>query len=206
VKRSLIRIAVILSALAMLLTGAWLVWRQWWSEGQLRAAVKADDADRVALLVRVGAPADADVEYTIIIESSPMFKGKTLHWAVLRGGSDIVKILLDHGADVNAKTDFGWTALHCALFGNGYAIAYCDIAEQLLAHGADVDATNNGGWTALHLAADHKKKDVAELLLEHGADAHIKNKKGKTPIDIWPELAEIVKEVEAKKAAKEGKR
>ncbi len=33
----------------------------------------------------------------------------------------------------------------------------------------------------------------------HGADPHIKNNDGKTPIDLGPTLAEIVKEVEAKK-------
>ena len=40
-------------------------------------------------------------------------------------------------------------------------------------------------------------RDVTKLLLAHGADPNSKDKKGETPLDFWPELADIVKEVEA---------
>ena len=49
-------------------------------------------------------------------------------------------------------------------------------------------------WTAID---DHS--DIAELLLVHGADPNSKSIWG-SPLDLWPELAEIVKEVEEEKA------
>jgi len=36
--------------------------------------------------------------------------------------------------------------------------------------------------------------------LASGADPHLKGFSGRTPVDLWPELAEIVKEVDAEKA------
>jgi hypothetical protein len=58
--------------------------------------------------------------------------------------------------------------------------------------------------TALHWNAS-RAKDKVEFLLEHGADPHLKNNNGDTPLGLMPELADLVKEVEAKKAAKEQK-
>ena len=43
---------------------------------------------------------------------------------------------------------------------------------------------------------------VAKLLLENGADLNAEDKDGKSPIDLFPELAEIVKKLEAEKAGK----
>ena len=47
-------------------------------------------------------------------------KGKTpLHTACQTGGADCVPILLDYGADINARLNSGGTPLHsCCYFGN----------------------------------------------------------------------------------------
>ena len=82
-----------------------------------------------------------------------------LHWAATGGHKDVVMFLLVNGAEVNARSDNGDTALHNAR-------DHEQVAELLLAHGAEVDAKNNKGKTPFHLA-DTK---VAELLLTHGAD------------------------------------
>jgi ankyrin repeat protein len=120
-------------------------------------------------------------------------------WMGLQDGQkDIVKLLLAHGADVNAKDNYGQTALQSAAWTNN-AI---DNVELLMAHGADVNTKDNDGMTALNTAAHHKEEDKARFLLEHGADPAIKNNGGQSPIDVWPALADIVKQVEAKKAAK----
>ena len=65
-----------------------------------------------------------------------------------------------------------------------------------MAYGADVRATGKHG-TPLHEAARKRNVRIVNLLLDHGADLNTKDTDGKTPIEIWSELADIVKEREA---------
>ena len=60
-----------------------------------------------------------------------------------------------------------------------------------------VNIRDNYGLTSLHWAARRVNSDIAKLLLAHGADPNSKNDQGKTPIDLWPELAEIVEEMKS---------
>ena len=54
----------------------------------------------------------------------------------------MIRLLLEHGADPNAKDDRGWTPLHRAAF-------HCnDVATRILIdHGADLTIKNNEGRT-----------------------------------------------------------
>jgi hypothetical protein len=87
-----------------------------------------------------------------------------LHYAVYRGNLDIVAMLLEEWADVNATDVNGWTCLHWATFE-----AREDCVAFLLAHKADVNAKDRDGMTALHWAAYRGHTAVVNLLLEHGA-------------------------------------
>jgi len=93
----------------------------------------------------------------------------------------LVVLLLTAGADVNAKNDYGWTALMMAVFHD-----HVENAKLLLEAGADVNAKNNRGLTALMMAAQyfHDHVENAELLLEAGADVNVKNNRGQTALMI----------------------
>ena len=81
----------------------------------------------------------------------------------------IVELLITHGADVNARDEYGDTPLHDA----AYYGAPVDFVELLIAHGADVNARNESGdGTPLHSAIPGGSLIVAELLLAHGADVN----------------------------------
>jgi ankyrin repeat protein len=90
-----------------------------------------------------------------------------LHWA---SGSDyfkdgsVVRLLLEHGADINVQDHVGQTPLHWASF-NGAL----EIGRLLLEHHADVEAKDNNGKTALQVAAEEGHGKVGELLREYGA-------------------------------------
>ena len=81
--------------------------------------------------------------------------------------ADIVKTLLAHRADVNAKDNEGKTALFTAA-GKGAA----QVVRVLLDVGADVSGKRNDGLTALMNAAMYGATDIVKVLLEKGADVN----------------------------------
>jgi ankyrin repeat protein len=82
-----------------------------------------------------------------------------LHGAVARGDGDIVKMLLEHGADPNARQESGFVPLHEAAANGKEAIA-----RLLVEHGARVDAAADDGKTAYDLATQRGQKAMAEWL------------------------------------------
>lgn len=112
--------------------------------------------------------------------------------AALRGQTDLVRLLIKRGADVN-KT--GWTPLHYAC--TGTTDHQLDIVKILLDENAYIDAESPNGSTPLMMAAMYGKTEVARLLLEEGADPTLANQKKFTAIDFAqrasrPELVELI--------------
>jgi len=96
----------------------------------------------------------------------------TLHLSAENGHENIVRFLLDSGAETDASDGFGFTALHHAAK-NGHT----RVVAALLENGADVDATDHQGWTALHLAAKNGYDDIIRLLIQNGANMNAKIEK-----------------------------
>ena len=80
----------------------------------------------------------------------------------------IIQLLLEHGAEVNARDDLDNTALTSAMYYDNGAIA-----RTLLDYGADIDAQNNNGETALIIASRCSSSGMVRLLLDR--DASIKS-------------------------------
>lgn len=93
------------------------------------------------------------------------------------GYEEIVRLLLSHKANVEAKDDYGVTPLARAARNGYYAVAHL-----LLNHNADVNAQDNTGTTILHWAALKGHEKVISLLLEHGADVETQNAGGGTAL------------------------
>ena len=75
-----------------------------------------------------------------------------------------VQFLLDHGAEVNARDDSGFTAL---MYASGRARV--QTVQALLDNGADLEAQNGNGETALILASSVRHTEMVHLLLDRGA-------------------------------------
>ncbi|KAN0120373.1 Ankyrin repeat-containing domain protein [Hyaloscypha variabilis] len=92
-----------------------------------------------------------------------------LHRAAENGLEVVVQLLLEEGADIEAKDCYTWTALHRAA-ANGCV----SVVRLLLEHGADIAAKTATGSTVLHQAACNGWEAVTQLLLEKGADIGVR--------------------------------
>ncbi|XP_055906458.1 putative ankyrin repeat protein RF_0381 [Eupeodes corollae] len=103
-----------------------------------------------------------------------------LHLNAYNGNVDILKMLISKGADVNARTKYGTTAVHFAT-----EEIKIEFLEYLFQHGAKIDQKeDDNGETALHAAARIDCLDLFELLLNYGADIDCTNNRGKTAFNI----------------------
>lgn len=156
----------------------------------LRLAVRTGHVDTAALLYSVGAQeedvresatllheaassGDADMVRLALEELGQGEKintsssiGTPLFWAAFNDDADVAGILIEKGADVDAKDGDGLSPLAVAATGNAAAVA-----KVLLEAGASLDfATNqSGATTVLHAAAASGAKDAVEAVLA-GAD------------------------------------
>lgn len=90
----------------------------------------------------------------------------------------VVALLLDRGADPNAKGYDGRSALHWAA-----ARDDLEVAELLIGRGADVNSRDAWGSTPLHWATRTAiGAKMVSLLVESGADPAVADNQGQTPL------------------------
>jgi ankyrin repeat protein len=83
--------------------------------------------------------------------------------AVEKGYADIVRVLLQYGADVNAiAEDDGYTALHLAVY-----YGHLEVVITLLQKGADINIKDINGKTVLDIAYENGHTDIAHFLKKH---------------------------------------
>ena len=134
-----------------------------------------------------------------------------LHFAAENGDTDVVKFLVDHGADVKAQdTVLSRSAIHFAAEnGNLECIKYLtekgadlqdkdsfgatalhyaaksnhlDIVKYLVGKKMDYTAKDKRGWSAMHYAASGGSIDVVKYLLAKGLNINELNENGRTPL------------------------
>lgn len=149
---------------------------------RLMDAVNRDDVAEVRALLAAGAAVD---------ERFPILNGfNDDHTALLvaarDGHTEIARLLLESGADVNAtEPTFGAVPLHKAVYNGHVALT------RMIASWPGVDLNFQGatnGYTPLHDSLWHGYEDCARALLDAGAALHLVGHDGKTPLDLAVEV------------------
>lgn len=131
--------------------------------------------------------------------------------AVRNGHTDTVELLINKGADIEAKDEDGQTPLM-------FEAAWGDIetVKLLIDKGAAIEARDDDGNTPLMQAAKQYRTEIVKLLLKKGADIEAKDDDGQTALDLvmldeilddepYSRRTEIIAFLKSKTAAKKRK-
>lgn len=95
------------------------------------------------------------------------------------GNIEVLALLLENGANIEAQDVYGATPLHHAAQNNDVAKI-----EFLIKQGANLHAKNLEDLTPLHYAAFNDRLESSQYLVRHGADVFAHSRRGEFPVDL----------------------
>lgn len=107
------------------------------------------------------------IDYNYPFESG---RYKPLSIASWIGNNEIIKLLIDEGAEINSLDESGYYPLYLSIYSNDITTV-----NLLITNGADVNLKNKYGETALHHASYRGSLDMVRLLYENGAEQSYMN-------------------------------
>ena len=112
-----------------------------------------------------------------------------LHQAATKLNTEMIRKLLENGANPNALTRLNFSPL-CSVFTefSEDEKPIVEAIDELVKHGADINFQDSDRWTALHYAISVNYRAVANVLLRLGSNQNIRDKYGNSAIEMALEI------------------
>ena len=150
------------------------------TESLLVTAVRNGDLDSVKILLKY--KADVEVRKKYLRDNWSSITRASLFWAADFGYIDILRCLLENGADINS---FSADNCNCTPLMKAVENGDKDVVTFLIDHGANVAIKDKCGYTALHRACiiyHDCSPEVLSCLIENGADVNLSTDNNRTPL------------------------
>ena len=152
-------------------------WRRW-GRSERPAAARATSLHYAALCGMHDIATFLIIEHSQDVNARGFDRKETpLHVALRQGHVEVARVLLEHGADTEARDDDDRTPLLWAS-----QFRHVELAQVLLEHGADTEARDKDNYSPLERATQNGHVELAQVLLEHGADVNAQNMERYTPL------------------------
>lgn len=158
-----------------------------------------------------------EIELSMTIDAISIQSWNPLHLAAQHNHPDVVRILVSHGARIDARDGNSRTPLHMATKYNNHDVIatlaelgatidardkyyrtplhwatkynYRRVTRILVSQGATIDAIDQNSRTPLHLAAKYGNLDIIRYLVAHGATIDSRDEDSLTPLHLAAEDA-----------------
>jgi ankyrin repeat protein len=164
------------------------------------------DKEKAAEEIRNGNVATYEKRTAVTVTEIILQGATPLFLAAEVNNLDVIKLLVEAGADPLIATERGTTPLMMAA-GAGTDVqrerapeeraVAVETAKFLVERGTDVNAAGQYGWTALHAATYQGMNDLIEYLVSKGAKIDQKDEFGQTPLSI--SLSVLTKDIGARR-------
>ena len=117
------------------------------------------DLEKIKAFIKAG----ADVHS---IESE--YQATPLHFAMAKNNVELVKIIVEAGADINFQNSHKTAPIHTGIYNDSL-----ESIKFLIERGADVNLFQMDGLTSLHCAVIRNNFELVKILVEAGADVNV---------------------------------
>lgn len=151
-------------------------------ETVIHIALKADEKPITNIILKYCQTHLSEIEFKKFINKKNSKGVTAIHYASFQGNIDIIKYLINYGADINCLTSRNLNVIHYAAQGNKpNSLMYFYLFHRGI---VDLTSIDIGGSTALHWASYSSSIEIAMYLIYYGADINAKDKNWNTPLHL----------------------
>lgn len=151
-------------------------------ETVIHLSIKTNEIQIISIIFQYCQANLNEEEFKIFINKTNSKGVVALHYASFQGNVDIIKYLINYGADIKALTLRDLNVIHYAAQGNKpNSLVYFYLFHR---NEIEMEKIDKGGSTPLHWASYSSSAEIAMYLLHYGANINKRDKNGNTPLHL----------------------